>query len=185
MKVGLLFGSFNPVHCGHLMIANYCLARCGLQQVWLVLSPQNPLKHASLLFPVERRMQWLRAALANYSLPIRICDAELSLPMPSYTINTMEHLAACHPQCDFSIIMGADCLAQIERWHRWQDIAAQYKIIVYPRLGADAAMLCGKYGAQFADAPIIGISSAMIRHAAAQALDLSAFVPNGVDIFDV
>jgi nicotinate-nucleotide adenylyltransferase len=180
MNVGLFFGSFNPVHSGHFMIANYCLAYTDLQEIWLVVSPQNPFKKNDTLFPTEQRLQWLHNAVKNYALPIKVCDIEMHLPIPSYTAVTLQRLTVAYPQHKFSIIMGADNLARIEQWRDWQQILAQYRIMVYPRLGVEAQVLCQKYNACYVDAPIIGISSTMIRKAASEGRNLSAFVPNGV-----
>ena len=183
MNIGLFFGSFNPVHCGHLMIANYCLAYACLQEVWLVISPQNPFKDPKSLFPQNQRLQWLHNALKHCDLPIKACSIEFRLPTPSYTAVTLRQLSADYPQHTFSIIMGADNLARIEQWKDWQQILAQYAILAYPRLGTDARALCQKYNAAYADAPIINISSSMIRRAIAEGRNLSAFVPHGVDVF--
>ncbi|GHT74536.1 putative nicotinate-nucleotide adenylyltransferase [Bacteroidia bacterium] len=184
MNVGLFFGSFNPVHCGHLMIANYCLAYTDLQEVWMVISPQNPFKNPHTLMPQNKRLQWLQDALKDCPLPIKLCDIELNLPVPSYTITTLEALSTQYPQHKFTIVMGADNLTRIEFWKDWQRIVSQYEMMVYPRLGVDSQELSEKYKAHFVDAPIINISSTMLRQALAEGRNLSAFVPRGVHFFD-
>jgi nicotinate-nucleotide adenylyltransferase len=182
MNIGLLFGSFNPVHCGHMMIANYCLEYTHLQEIWFVVSPQNPLKDSVTLFPVDTRLQWLQTSIGNYDLPFRICDLELSLPVPSYTIVTLAKLAELYAQHNFSLIMGADNIAKIEQWQSWQEIILRYTIFVYPRGSIDAQTLCRRYGARFVDAPVIDISSSMLRRALAQGRNLCTFLPQGVNL---
>lgn len=178
MKTGLFFGSFNPVHVGHTIIANYCAAFTDLREVWLVPSPHNPLKQAADLLPDEKRLELLRAAvLEQKKIPVKICEIEFGLPRPSYTIDTLRALQAKHPHLQFVVIMGADSLACIEQWKEWQAILRDYEVYVYPRVGYNAEELCAKYGAKFIPAPIIEISSTFIRNALKEGKNVNAFLP--------
>jgi len=176
MKVGLFFGSFNPVHVGHIIIAGYCAAFTDLREVWFVPSPHNPLKQAADLLPDEKRLALLRAAVEQKKIPVGICDIEFSLPRPSYTIDTLRALQAKHPHLQFVVIMGADSLAGIEQWKERQAILHNYEVYVYPRVGYDAEEMCAKYGAKFIPAPIIEISSTFIRNALKEGKNVNAFL---------
>ncbi|GHU96083.1 putative nicotinate-nucleotide adenylyltransferase [Bacteroidia bacterium] len=176
MKIGLFFGSFNPVHKGHLGVAQYCLQHTDLQAIWMVMSPHNPHKKADDLMPQNLRWARLQAALQDIALPIEACDVELHLPTPSYTITTLQALSTAHPQHQFCIIMGADNLASIDKWKNSEQILQQYPIFVYPRVGFDAARLCEQYHAHFLDAPRIDISATQIREALKAGQDVSQWL---------
>lgn len=180
VKIGLFFGSFNPVHVGHTIIASYCAEFTDLREVWLVPSPHNPLKQSADLWPDEKRLELLRAAVDYQKLPVGICEIEFSLPRPSYTIDTLRALQIKHPHLQFVVIMGADSLACIEQWKEWQSILNEHEVYVYPRVGYNAEQLCEKYNARFVPAPIIEISSTFIRQALADGKNISAFLPSGV-----
>jgi nicotinate-nucleotide adenylyltransferase len=177
MKIGLFFGSFNPVHAGHLMVANYCASFTDLGEVWLVPSPHNPLKHASNLLPDGQRLAMLRAAVEHRRLPLKVCDVEFSLPRPSYTISTLRALRERYPQLRFVVIMGADSLADIKQWKEWQAILREFEVYVYPRVGFHAEALCARYGATLIPAPLIEISSTFIRNAVMEGKNVNAFLP--------
>ncbi|MDR1553589.1 MAG: nicotinate-nucleotide adenylyltransferase [Prevotellaceae bacterium] len=174
--IGLFFGSFNPIHIGHLAIANYAVVFGNFTEVWLVVSPQNPLKAKSMLANEKHRIAMTQIALKNLNLPVKVCDIEMRLPKPSYTINTLEMLKIENRDCKFSIIMGADSLACIEQWRSYQNILFDYKIYVYPRLGYDTKMLCAKYKVEPLNAPIIEISSTFIRENISRGKNMNAFV---------
>ncbi len=180
MKIGLFFGSFNPVHVGHMIIANYCAQFTDLREVWLVPSPQNPHKQAADLWPDEKRLDLLRAAVDYKKIPIGICEIEFGLSRPSYTIDTLRALQKKHPHLQFVIIMGADNLVRIEQWKEAQTILQNYELYVYPRLGYNTEELCVKYGAKLIPAPIIEISSTFIRKALAEGKNVNAFLPDKV-----
>ena len=177
MKIGLFFGSFNPVHVGHIVIANYCAEFTDLHEVWLVPSPHNPLKQIDELWSDEKRLALLRAAVEQKKIPVKICEVEFSLPRPSYTIDTLRELQKKHPQQQFVVIMGADSLANIEQWKEWQDILRNFEVYVYPRIGYNAEELCAKYSAKFIPAPIIEISSTFIRNALKEGKNVNGFLP--------
>lgn len=174
--IGLFFGSFNPIHIGHLAILNYAAEFCDFDEVWMVVSPQNPLKDETTLASENDRIAMVKLALEPLNLPVKICDIEFRLAKPSYTIRTLEALDAEYTDCKFSIIMGADSLADIELWREYSKILDSYKVYVYPRLGCDAKSLCAKYNAVFIDAPIMEISSTFVRKNIAKAKNMNAFI---------
>jgi len=193
-RCGLYFGSFNPLHIGHMAIANYMLAFTDLDQLRLVLTPNNPLKSDREIFPLEERLRRMERAVAQSGLPISISTVEFDLPPPYYTINTLRYLAAKEPQVRFVLIIGADNLAVIEKWHQWQALLQEFEVYVYPRRGYpqqgssptqpyaivdDTQELCIKYGVRFIDAPLIDISATFIRKGLAEGKNMNGFIPNG------
>lgn len=161
-NVGLFFGSFNPIHVGHLIIANTMLANSDLDEVWFVVSPQNPLKERKTLLADYHRLELVRRAIHdNYSM--RACDAEFRLPKPSYTVLTLAHLGEQYHDKKFSLIMGSDNLATFERWRNWEFIIENYKIYVYPRPGSENCPLASHRNVTLVDVPMMDISSTYIR----------------------
>ena len=164
MKIGIFSGSFNPIHLGHTRLAAFIRQQAGLDEVWLMVSPNNPLKAASGL--MDEKMRYHLAQLATAELEgIRPSDFELHLPRPSYTINTLEQLTAAYPQHQFSLIIGSDNMAIFHKWKDWQRILALYPIIVYPREGDDIAALKQQYPMMHVieGAPLLNISATEIR----------------------
>ena len=164
MKIGIFSGSFNPIHLGHTRLAAFIRQQAGLDEVWLMVSPNNPLKAASGL--MDEKMRYHLAQLATAELEgIRPSDFELHLPRPSYTINTLEQLTAAYPQHQFSLIIGSDNMAIFHKWKDWQRILALYPIIVYPREGDDLATLKQLYPMMHVieGAPLLNISATEIR----------------------
>lgn len=161
MHVGLYFGSFNPVHIGHLIIASHCRHQTDLEQVWIVLSPNNPLKPSASLLNEYHRLHLLQVAITEDPF-LRASDIEFHLPRPSYTVNTMAYLAEKYPQHRFSIIMGSDSFSNLRQWHQYQYLVSHHTLYIYKRpgfevtndLGADLRVL---------DAPLLEISSTQIR----------------------
>ncbi len=197
MRCALYFGSFNPLHIGHAAIARYVLENCNVDTLRLVLTPMNPFKEADpTLANVELRLENLRKSVdkfnnsansnanssANSSAnsnascsckKLEISTVEFDLPKPNYTYNTLQHLKAIEPDNTFIIIMGADNLAVIEKWHKGLEILRTHEVWVYPRQGFDTRALCKKYGATYLDAPQIDVSSTMIREGESKGLDMS------------
>ena len=164
MKIGIFSGSFNPIHLGHTRLAAFIRQQAGLDEVWLMVSPNNPLKAASGL--MDEKLRYHLAELATAELEgIRPSDFELHLPRPSYTINTLEQLTAAYPQHRFSLIIGSDNMAIFHKWKDWQRILALYPIIVYPREGDDLAALKQLYPMMHVieGAPLLNISATEIR----------------------
>ena len=163
MEIGLFFGSFNPIHIGHLIIAQYFLTNSEINEIWFIVSPHNPLKRKSDLFDPSHRLEMVRLAIEDNEKMVA-SDIEFSLPAPSYTINTLSVLSINHPKRDFVILMGADSLDTIQEWKNYQKILDNYKIYIYPR--KDSFTIKNKfkkYDIQKFNAPIIEISSTLIR----------------------
>ncbi len=132
MNIGLYFGSFNPIHIGHLIIANHIAHNSTLQQVWLVVSPHNPLKPTSSLLNEYHRLHLVNIAIEG-NLHLKTCDIELQLPKPSYTIDTLTYLKEKYPTYQFSIIIGSDSLQNLHKWKNYETLIANYPFIVYER----------------------------------------------------
>ncbi|MCQ2351176.1 MAG: nicotinate-nucleotide adenylyltransferase [Paludibacteraceae bacterium] len=164
-KVGLFGGSFNPIHYGHTGLANFILEHTDIQQVWLMVSPQNPLKKRADLMDDDVRLRLAREATA--SMPnIKVCDIEMHLPVPSYTLNTLNVLKQMYPTVEFSLIIGSDNVFCFNKWYGYEEILENFPIIVYPRPGYDAAELIRtKYPSMrlFSQVPLFNISSTEIR----------------------
>lgn len=132
MKVGLFFGSFNPIHIGHLIIANHFAEFSDVDEVWFVVSPHNPLKEEDTLLDADLRFKMVEASLSVNDKLIA-CDVEFSLPRPSYSVNTLQYLKSKHPWYDFIIIMGTDTFNDIKRWKDYKSILTNYPIYLYER----------------------------------------------------
>ena len=133
MKIGLYFGTFNPIHIGHLVIANYMVEYTDLDEVWLVVSPQNPLKNKATLLSDIHRLAIVRAAIED-NPKLKACDIEFKLPKPSYTATTLAYLAEKYPKNEFSLIMGEDNLRTLHKWFNYEVILKNYSFYVYPRV---------------------------------------------------
>ena len=164
MHIGLFFGSFNPIHIGHLALANYMLSFTDMEQVWLVISPHNPLKNKNSLLNQNDRLHLVNLAL-EYNTRIKASTIEFNLPQPSYTINTLTHLKEKFPQNKFSLIMGQDNLQTFEKWKNYEEILKRYKIYVYPRTISMPSKFDTHPQVQITKAPILEISSTFIRGA--------------------
>lgn len=176
--VGVLGGSFNPVHMGHMMLASYLTQWGYVDKVWMMLSPLNPLKEGRTMLPDLKRMAMINMATHNAS-DIDSCDIELSMPRPSYTIDTLDLLSKRHPTKKFKLIIGSDNWRIFDRWREHQRILDEYGVIVYPRSGypIDSVYVDGM---EVVDAPMVNISSTFIRDAIARGKDMNFFLPPGV-----
>jgi len=162
MKIGLYFGSFNPIHVGHLIIANHVASFTQMQQVWFVISPQNPLKPSSELLNEYHRLVLIQKAIEN-NIQLKVTDVEFRLPRPSFTIDTLTHLTERYPKHQFSIIMGSDSYTNLPRWKNYQLILKNYPIIIYNRLGFEIHKENIAENITVLDAPILDISASIIR----------------------
>ena len=181
--IGLLGGSFNPIHTGHMIVASYVAQFGPVDEVWFVLSPRNPLKDPALLAPDADRLEMLRIAVeSNTRLPLKVSDIELSLPRPSYTIDTLRTLSDMYPEHRFVWITGSDTLPQLHRWKNWEEITGDYGMIVYPRPGFPVKEPTPE-GVRIVDAPQVEISSTFIREAIASGKNMTYFLPQGVENF--
>lgn len=181
-KTGLLFGSFNPVHNGHMHIAHYMLTHEELDEIWFVLSPQNPLKSTTELAPVNYRLEMLKLAVACEPR-FRICEKELTMPSPSYTINTLKALTTSHPDNYFYIIIGSDNFNEFRLWKNYRRILRDYKLLVYPRAGIIKTAQSHYAGVKITNAPTIEISSSAIRGMILKGEDVGHLLPAGVANF--
>ncbi len=180
MKIGLFFGSFNPIHVGHLIIANIMAESTDLAKVWFVVSPQNPLKPAKGLLHEFDRYDMVRAAVYdNYKLDVS--DIEFHLPKPSYTIHTLVHLQEKHPDKTFRVIMGEDNLANFVRWKNYQQIIDNYGLYIYPRPGAQLSELRTHPNVTVVEAPLLDISATFIRERIRNGQSVRYLVPDAVE----
>jgi nicotinate-nucleotide adenylyltransferase len=178
-KIGLYFGSFNPIHNGHLMIAGYMAEYSDLKEIWFVISPQNPLKEKTTLLTDHHRLALVNVAIEN-DARFKSCDIEFKLPQPSYTINTLTYLQEKYPQKDFALIMGADNLENIDKWKNYEQILEHYSIYVYPRPGASGGAFKDHPKMNWVNAPNLEISSSFIRSAIRDRKNVSYFLPDMV-----
>jgi len=179
MKIGLFFGSFNPIHTGHLIIANYLANNTDLDKVWLVVSPQNPLKKYGDLINTYDRLEMAKLATDN-NKKIEVSDVELKLPQPSYTIDTLIHLHEKYPQHEFSIIMGSDNLVSLPKWKNYKTLLRDYRIYVYPRPGYENAELASHPSVTITMTPLMELSATFIRKSLAEKKNVQYFVPDSV-----
>ena len=175
-RIGILGGSYNPIHVGHIQLAEHLLRVLSFDEVWLLVSPQNPLKPANDLLPDAIRYQWVAKSIEGVS-GLVASDFELALPQPSYTYNTLTQLTATYPQNQFTLLIGADNWQVFHKWFRAEDIINNFRIAIYPRPGSAAIAMPLPPNVQMIDAPLIDISSTMIRQKIRNHEDISHLVP--------
>src|SRR5690606_16645761 len=179
-RIGLFFGSFNPIHTGHLIIANIMAENTDLKKVWFVISPQNPFKPGKGLLHEFDRYDMVRAAIHdNYKL--EACDIEFNLPKPSFTIHTLVHLRERYPDKEFRIIMGEDNLAKFQKWKSHDIILNDYGLYVYPRPGVQLSELKTHPNVRFVKAPLLKISATFIRECVRNNKSIRYLVPDPVE----
>lgn len=180
MKVGLFFGSFNPIHTGHLIIANVVAESTDLDKVWFVVSPQNPFKPSKSLLHEFDRYDMVQAAIQdNYKF--EVTDIEFHLPKPSYTIHTLTYLSEKHPDKDFKLILGEDNLERFHNWKNYGQILSNYGLYVYPRPHAQPSILKEHPSVHMVDAPLIDISATFIRNKIRSGQSIRYLVPDTVN----
>lgn len=175
MRVGLYFGSFNPVHFGHLIIANHILNETKLQKVWFVVSPQNPFKQSATLLNEYDRFFLVQKAIED-DLRLRAVDIEFGLPKPSYTIRTLSYLQEKHPNHAFTIIMGSDSFQNLHKWKNADVIIKNYPLLVYKRPGFETKNIA-QANMEILDAPLLQISATYIRNLIASGKSIKYLVP--------
>lgn len=178
-KTGLFFGSFNPVHIGHLIIANYMATQTDLRQVWFVVSPHNPLKAKQSLARDRDRLHLVRLAIGDNPL-LRASDIEFGLPQPSYTIDTLAHLKERYLERAFALIMGSDNLATLHKWKNYELILRDYELYVYRRPDAEPAELESHPHVHLFDAPMMHLSATYIRDCIRSGKSVQYLVPEAV-----
>ncbi len=181
MKIGLYFGTFNPIHIGHMIIANHMAEHSDLDQIWLVVTPHNPHKQKSTLLDDYQRLHMVTLATEEYT-KIKPSDIEFKLPQPNYTVNTLAHLEEKYPKHKFALIMGEDNLNSLHKWKNYEVILQNHDIYVYPRLNS------GEIAEQFINhekihrvgAPVIELSSTFIRESIKNRKNVAPMLPQKV-----
>ncbi|MEN9385733.1 MAG: Nicotinate-nucleotide adenylyltransferase [Bacteroidota bacterium] len=180
MKIGLFFGSFNPIHHGHLIIAQAVLNQTDVDQIWFVVSPQNPHKKSKTLLHEFDRLDLVERAISdNYHF--KCSDIEFHLSKPSYTINTLTHLSEKFPNDTFKLILGGDNLEQFKSWKNYDKILDYFGLYVYPRGGQDASDLWQHPQVTRIEAPLLQISATYIRQCIQQGQSIKYLVPDSVE----
>jgi nicotinate-nucleotide adenylyltransferase len=176
-KIGLFFGSFNPIHIGHLVIAEYMVEFTELDKVWFVISPQNPLKPARTLLSEKQRLQMVRLAI-EFDNRFKASTVEFDMPRPSYTINTLAHLKEKNPKQEFALIMGADNITTLHKWKNYEQLLESNEIYVYPRKESyDIPAYAKRPSVHLTEAPVMEISSTFIRNAIKDKKDVRHMLP--------
>lgn len=178
MKIGLYFGSFNPIHIGHLIIASYIVNNTDIEQAWFVVSPQNPLKNSTSLLNEYHRLHLVKLATED-NAQLKASDVEFKLPRPSYTIDTLAYLQEKYPQHEFIIIMGSDSLRNIEKWKNYRELLKRNRFIIYKRPGYEIIMEPNK-NIMILDAPLLEISATTIRKLVQEGRSIRYMVPDAV-----
>jgi len=175
-KTGLLFGSFNPIHIGHLMIAGFMYEFSDLDELWFVVSPLNPLKEKKTLLPDHHRLEMVNRAIEN-DTRFKSCNIEFKLPRPSYTINTLTYLQDKYPNREFVIISGTDIFPTFHKWKNYEKLLEFYSFYVYPRPGSENHELSRHPSVKTFEAPMVEISASFIREAIREGKNMSYYVP--------
>jgi nicotinate-nucleotide adenylyltransferase len=191
MKIGLYFGTFNPIHVGHLIIANHIAEHSDLEQIWMVVTPHNPHKQKNTLLDDYQRLHLVRLATEDFP-KIQASDIEFKLPQPNYTVNTLVHLKEKYPQHEFSLIMGEDNLNSLHKWKNYEYILGHHAIYVYPRIShentasnTDAVAtkdveMSSALRIHRVDAPVIELSSTFIRESIKNKKNIRPLLPEKV-----
>ncbi len=183
-KVGLFFGSFNPIHIGHLTLANHLAEYSNLDQVWLVVTPHNPHKKKSSLLEDHHRLAMVRIALEDYP-KLKASDIEFGLPQPNFTVNTLAYLEEANPDKEFALIMGEDNLKSLHKWKNYQTILERHHIYVYPRISQSVVANQFKDHTKITkiEAPIMELSSTFIRKAIRAGNNVRPMLPHNVWVY--
>lgn len=180
MKIGLFFGSFNPIHIGHMIIANAMAETTDLEKVWFIVTPHNPLKASkSLLHDFDRYDMVRAAAYDNFNL--EVSDVEFHLPKPNFTIHTLVYLSEKHPDKQFKVIIGEDNLVSFSKWKNYERILDDYGLYVYPRPNVTNSQLKRHPNVRMVDAPLIDISATYIRQCIKRGQSIRYLVPDPVE----
>lgn len=179
MRIGIFGGSFNPIHIGHLALANYLCEYEELDEVWFMVSPHNPLKERSDLWPDDFRLRLVQEAIRGYD-KFRASDFEFGLPRPSYMVNTLRALREAYPSHTFTLIIGSDNWETFPRWHKHKELLAENHLLIYPRPDYPLKESGIPSNVKLTHAPMMEISSTFIRQALRQGKDVRYFLPHGI-----
>lgn len=178
MKIGLFFGTYNPVHVGHMVIANYMVEFTDLDQIWLVVTPQNPFKQKESMLKDYDRLHLMHLAIGDDSR-LKASDIEFSLPQPNYTVTTLAYIKEKFPEHQFALIMGADNLNNFHKWKNHEVILKDHELYVYPRLESnEGGQLRQHYKVNYVEAPVMKISSSFIRRAIGEGKNVNHYMPS-------
>jgi nicotinate-nucleotide adenylyltransferase len=178
-KIGLYFGSFNPVHIGHMIIANHIVNYSDLDEVWMVVTPQNPFKKKNTLLNDRTRYNLVDMAIDD-NLKLKVTDIEFGLPQPSYTVNTLAYIQEKYPKKEFALIMGSDNLDTFHKWKNYEQIIKNHNLYVYPRPNSTGGQFKDHPKVTWVDAPLMEISSTHIRKAIAAGKSIKYLLPENV-----
>ncbi len=179
MKIGLFFGSFNPIHHGHLIIGQYMLDQAKLDEVWYVVSPQNPLKKGKDIMDADHRLKMAELAIKD-NPKFKACDVEFDMPTPSYTAYTLTKLAEMHPKTEFVLIMGTDNLQHLEKWKDHEEILMNYEILAYFREGFPGGEFAKNQKVRVMKGPMLNISATYIRGLVRMGRSIKYLVPDAI-----
>lgn len=180
MRIGLFFGTYNPIHVGHMVIANYMVEFTDLDRIWIVVTPQNPFKEKQSMLADYHRLQLVRVAIGDDNR-FKASDIEFNLPQPNYTIHTLTYLKEKYPENEYVLVMGADNLKHFHKWKNWEEILLDHDLFVYPRVeGNNVGELLQHPRVHFHEAPIMQISSSFIREAISQKKDVRHYLSKEV-----
>jgi nicotinate-nucleotide adenylyltransferase len=180
-KIGLYFGTFNPIHVGHMIIANHMAEHSDLDQIWMMVTPHNPHKEKNSLLDDRQRLHLVHLATEDFP-KVKPSDFEFKLPQPNFTVNTLAHLQDKYPKYEFSLIMGEDNLKNLHKWKNYEVILANHEIYVYPRISSDIENLEFKNNPKIhiVNAPIVEISSTFIRENIKNGKNIQPLLPQKV-----
>jgi nicotinate-nucleotide adenylyltransferase len=179
MITGLFFGSFNPIHIGHLALANYITAYTDIEEIWFVVSPQNPLKQRNQLLDDYQRLHLVNLALRDFPR-FKACNIEFKMPKPSYTVDTLAYLDEKFPDRQFVLIMGEDNLETLTKWKNYEQLLEKRQILIYPRPNSKVTEFHHHKNIKQVNAPMMEISSSFIRKAISEGKDIRFFLPEKV-----
>ena len=179
IKTGIYSGSFNPIHIGHLALANWLCEFTEIEELWFLVTPHNPLKEKGDLYDDQLRYEWVKTAIADYP-KFKASDFEFTLPQPSYSLYTLQALEKAYPNREFYFIMGADNWKYISKWFEYEKLISNYPIFIYPRKGFDIEIPSQYTRIKKVDAPIIEISSTFIRETWKAGKDVRFFLPESL-----